>query len=267
MHNNINTLFEYLWQNYLRVTPTATKIHKLLGSTQNNDIINDHIALRTFNLEKVSLEKLAKHFTSLGYEECEEYNFEDKKIHAKHYEHTNSNYPKVFISELQVEKFSPVIQEVIHFLVSQVDEDMILNDDFLYSGRHWNIDYRIYKILLEESEYAAWLAAWGYRANHFTVSINHLEKFNTIKEVNQKLKEAGFILNSSGGEIKGSKELLLEQSSTVADKYPVKFNDWEKELPSCFYEFALRYCDKKGEIYTGFVESSANKIFESTDTR
>ena len=267
MHNNINTLFEKLWQNYLDVTPTAIKIHKLLGSTQSNDIVNDHIALRTFNLEKVSLEKLAKHFISLGYKESNEYNFEEKKLHAKHYEHPDINRPKVFISELEVQKFSPAIQEVVHFLVSQVDEDSILLDEFLYSGRHWNIDYRIYKILLEESEYAAWLAAWGYRANHFTVSINHLENFKTIKEVNQKLKDAGFILNTAGGEIKGSKELLLEQSSTIADKYPVKFNDWEKVIPSCFYEFALRYCDKNGKLYSGFVEASANRIFESTNTR
>lgn len=267
MHSDINTLFENLWKNYLQVTPTATKIHKLLGSTQQNDIINDHIALRTFNLEKVCLEKLAKHFKHLGYKECQEYHFEEKKLFAKHYEHEDPRKAKVFISELQVEKFSPAIQEVIHFLVSQVDEAAILADNFLYSGRHWNIDYRIYKILLKESEYAAWLAAWGYRANHFTVSINHLDNFKTIKEVNKKLKDAGFILNSSGGEIKGSKEVLLEQSSTIADKFPVQFNDWEKQIPSCFYEFALRYANKDGELYTGFVAASADKIFESTHSR
>lgn len=267
MQSDINILFKNLWKNYIEVTPTATKIHKLLGSSQQNDIINDHIALRTFNLEKVCLEKLALHFKKLGYKECQEYNFEEKKIFAKHYEHEDKTQPKVFISELEVNKFSPIVQEIIKFLVSQVDETVVLSDDFLYSGRHWNIDYKTYKILLEESEYAAWLAAWGYRANHFTVSINHLENFNTIKEVNQKLKDSGFILNDSGGEVKGSKEVLLEQSSTIADKFLIKFNDWEKEIPSCFYEFALRYKKENGELYTGFVPASADKIFESTNSR
>ena len=59
MHNNVDTLFDHLWNSYLEVTPSAVKIHKLLGDTQQSDVINDHIALRTFNIEKVGLEKLA----------------------------------------------------------------------------------------------------------------------------------------------------------------------------------------------------------------
>jgi len=36
-------------------------------------------------------------------------------------------------------------------------------------------------------------------------------------------------------------------------------------VPSCYYEFAKRYADKSGEIYQGFVTTSADKIFESTN--
>ena len=122
-------------------------------------------------------------------------------------------------------------------------------------------------MLLEESEYAAWTAAWGYRANHFTVSINYLNNYNTIQSVNETLKKAGFLLNTSGGEIKGTPEVMLEQSATLADEYRVKFSDLEVEIPSCFYEFAFRYNKSNGELYTGFVPSSANKIFESTNRR
>lgn len=267
MHSNVDTLFENLWQNYLSVTPTAKKIHKLLGSTQKDDLINDHIALRTFNLEKVGLEKLATHFKVLGYKECGEYHFEEKKLYAKHFEHPDSNKPKVFISELLVEKCSPQLQKVIHDLVSQVDVASVSADNFIYSGPHWSIDSSTYKMLLQESEYAGWTAAWGYRANHFTISINHLSNFKTIEEVNQTLKEAGFALNTSGGEIKGSPEVLLEQSSTLADNFDVVFSDCTMSIPSCFYEFALRYCKTNGEIYTGFVAASADKIFESTNAR
>ncbi|MGB6140662.1 MAG: DUF1338 domain-containing protein, partial [Pseudoalteromonas rhizosphaerae] len=38
-------------------------------------------------------------------------------------------------------------------------------------------------------------------------------------------------------------------------------------VPSCFYEFALRYAKPDGELYTGFVAASADKIFESTNAR
>jgi hypothetical protein len=251
----------------LSVTPLAKNVHDLLGSTQTDDVHNDHIALRTFNIEKVGLEKLAEHFNVLGYKECGEYRFEAKNLYAKHFEHANPMHPKVFISELLVEKFSPKVQNVIHALVEKVDSDALTTDNFLYSGTHWSLDSDTYKMLLAQSEYAAWMAAWGYRANHFTVSINHLTHFNTIEEVNQKLKSAGFVLNTTGGEVKGSADVLLEQSSTLADNFKVKFSDGEKEIPSCFYEFAYRHNKPNSGIYTGFVAASADKIFESTNVR
>lgn len=267
MHNNVDTLFQALWNNYLEVTPSAVKVHELLGSTQQDDVINDHIALRTFNHEKLGLEKLAAHFKAVGYTECGEYHFKAKKLYAKHYEHTDPTKPKVFISELLVDQCSEALQNVVNDLVEQVDESAILADNFLYSGTHWQVSHDTYQALLAESEYAAWMAAWGYRANHFTVSINYLSNFTTITAVNQNLKDAGFELNTSGGEVKGSPEVLLEQSSTLADHQPVMFTDGEFEIPSCFYEFALRYNKPNGEIYTGFVAASADKIFESTNAR
>lgn len=267
MHNNVNDLFDNLWQNYLTVTPSAEKIHQLLGSTQQDDIVNDHIALRTFNLPNIGLEKLAAHFKAVGYKECGEYHFEAKKLYAKHFEHSDPNQPKVFISELLVEQFSEELQTTIKNLVANVNEEDVTADNFLYSGKHWSLDSATYEKLLQESEYAAWTAAWGYRANHFTVSINALQNFETIAAVNTSLKEAGFPLNTTGGEVKGSPEVLLEQSSTLADHASVTFTDGEKQIPSCFYEFALRYQQANGEIYTGFVAASADKIFESTNAR
>jgi len=267
MHKNVDELFENIWKNYLDVTPTALKIHKLLGSLEQNDIINDHIALRTFNLEKVSLDKLAAHFIRVGYKECGEYHFKSKHLFAKHFEHEDSDKPKVFISELLVEELSTETQAIIKNLVEQVDEKDVCSNNFIYSGRHWSLALSTYAHLLKESEYAAWTAAWGYRANHFTVSINHLKYFDTIEEVNEKLKKSGFMLNTAGGEIKGTPEVLLEQSSTLADNFNIGFEDTQAEIPSCFYEFALRYKEKNGKIYSGFVAASADKIFESTNKR
>ncbi|OUS73565.1 succinyldiaminopimelate aminotransferase [Pseudoalteromonas sp. A601] len=267
MHTDVNTLFENLWQNYLAVTPSAVKVHELLGSTQKDNIINDHIALRTFNHEKIGLEKLAAHFLAVGYKECGEYHFEAKKLYAKHYEHPDTTQPKVFISELLVDKCSPELQAIVNDMVDSIDADAVTNDDFLYSGTHWQVSSDTYKKLLSESEYAAWMSAWGYRANHFTVNINELAKFDNIEDVNQALKDAGFALNTSGGEVKGSAEVLLEQSSTLADDFAVEFSDGKMSVPSCFYEFALRYNKPDGEIYTGFVAASADKIFESTNAR
>ena len=259
----VKNLFNNIWQNYLEVTPSADKVHQLLGT--GNDLINDHVAYRTFNIAKVNIEKISAHLVNLGYKECGEYHFEAKKLYAKHFEHSDTNLPKVFISELLVEKFSPRTQAIIEKMVANINESDVSVESFLYSGTYWQVSHQEYLDLLSESEYAAWVAAWGYRANHFTVSINHLANYDSIESVNDAVKAGGFTLNTTGGEIKGDETVKLEQSSTMADHVLVEFSDKTVAIPSCFYEFAKRYPMENGELYTGFVAASADKIFESTN--
>ena len=272
MHSNIDTLFANMWDDYVSITPSAYKIHALLTGEETidgiaSDIVNDHVAFRTFALEKTSLDKLAAHFLALGYSEKGEYNFEAKKLSAKHFEHPDDTQPKVFISELRVNELSSQAQAIINKLVAQMDKDAVTADDFLYSGRHWEISKADYDRLLDESEYAAWLSAWGFRANHFTVSVNHLSHTNELSQVNRLLKDAGFVLNTSGGEIKGGPDVYLAQSSTMADRAEVAFTEGPHTIPSCFYEFAQRYTMPNGKRYQGFVAASADKIFESTNVK
>ena len=119
MHTDVNKLFKSLWNDYIEMTPSAAKVHQLLS--KGEAIINDHIALRTFNIDKVNLTVLAAHFESLGYVDSGDYNFEAKKLKAKHFEHPDPTQPKVFISELMVEAFSPQLQGIIKGLVEQID--------------------------------------------------------------------------------------------------------------------------------------------------
>ena len=74
-------------------------------------------------------------------------------------------------------------------------------------------------------------------------------------------------MNTSGGEIKGTPEQFLEQSSVLADKIPVAFKEVTKEITSCYYEFAFRHAMENGALYSGFIAGSADKIFESTDMK
>ncbi|GGF61518.1 DUF1338 domain-containing protein [Alteromonas lipolytica] len=268
MHNNITTLFDALWADYVAITPSAQRIHKLLTGEENSArIVNDHVAFRTFNLEKCQLSHLAAHFLALGYEAKGEYDFKAKKVSARHFEHPDQTQPKVFISELRVAEFSSETQRIIHALVEQMPAQAVQADNFLYSGRHWQLSTDEYQSLISESEYAGWLAAWGFRANHFTVSVNHLNNIDNLTDVNTLLKEAGFVLNTSGGEIKGGESVYLAQSSTMADQFELAFSDGSLTIPSCFYEFAQRYTMPDGMLYQGFVEASADKIFESTNAR
>ena len=260
---NVEQLFENMWQDYLALNPDALEIYQLFS--QKDAVINDHVAFRTFGLPGLRVEDIAQPLIELGYREVQEYDFEKKKLRAKHYAHPEA--PLVFISELKVEAFSREVQTLIKQLASQVNLNDVKSQEFLYSGRPWTVVSDVYHRLLEESEYAAWVAAFGYRPNHFTVSINDLNQFETIEQVNQFVKDNGFPLNASGGEVKGSAEALLEQSSTLANSISVEFSDTHLTIPSCFYEFALRYPSATGELFKGFIASSADKIFESTNSK
>jgi len=261
----LNHLLNSMWTDYCKMNPQAHQIFKEL-SKENQHVLNDHIALRTFNHPKLGIKSLALHFEQLGYKECGEYFFKEKKLYAKHYENTlNPLQPKIFISELETEKMSAFTQNIITQIVNKIPSEILLQENFSYSGRHWEINHATYTKLAEESEYASWVYAFGFRPNHFTVNINELSQFKNIADLNNFIKSLGIKLNSSGGEIKGTELELLEQSSTMANEIAIEFNDGTFQIPACYYEFAKRYPLPNGNLYQGFIAKSADKIFESTN--
>ena len=257
-------LLDKMWQDYVEINPFSQRIATLFVQ-QGERVQNDHIALRTFNHPRLNLEVMARPFVESGYKYCGDYQFPEKKLYAKHYEHPDNNFPKIFISELKLEELSSHTQSIINRLVDQIPVGKELEFDFVSCGRPWNLSIQDYDELRKESDYASWLAAFGYRPNHFTVLINKLKNFSDIRLLNEYLKSQGFKLNSSGGEVKGSKEVYLEQSSILANNIEVSFQDGKLIIPACFYEFAKRYPMADGKLYQGFVAASADKIFESTN--
>ena len=262
--NTLPALLDKMWKDYVEINPLAQKIYDLF-TTQGEKVDNDHIALRTFNHPRVSVDVIAKPFLDSGYSYVGDYQFPEKKLYAKHFEHSDSKFPKIFISELKLEEFSADLNQLVNDLIAQIPAGKEYAFDFSSAGRPWKVTSAQYQSLLKESDYAAWVSAFGYRPNHFTVFINELKKFSDITTLNNFLKENGYKLNTSGGEIKGSKEVCLEQSSTLANNTEVKFEDTTLTIPACYYEFAKRYPMKNGELYQGFVAASADKIFESTN--
>ena len=95
----LTQLMQALWTQYTEITPSAAKIHALLG--KNKGIVNDHIALRTMRYGNVGVDALGAFFTKLGYEEAGEYHFKAKKLYAKHFQSKDETQPKIFIEELE----------------------------------------------------------------------------------------------------------------------------------------------------------------------
>ncbi|MEH6578142.1 MAG: DUF1338 domain-containing protein [Amphritea sp.] len=256
----IEQILAAMWQDYLLLNPDAMGIYQLLSS-QNTQLTNDHIALRTFNLPRVDISHLARPFINAGYRIAGHYEFPFKHLNAQHFEHPNAQFPKIFISQLLVEQLPESQQEAIHQLVSQIPEQVIMSDTFCYSGRHWPISYDAYQQLATVSDHAAWIYAMGYRPNHFTLLVNTLESHESLEQVNDFLLAQGFKLNSAGGLIKGSPDELLEQSSTPVNAVEISFTDQTVKVPGCYYEFAQRYKTPEGALYQGFIAESAGEVF------
>ncbi len=262
----LDSIFTRLWDDYTSQNPAAQKVFDLF-SNEGETVLNDHIAFRTYDDPRINIDALARIFIKNGYEQIAEYEFEQKHLFAKHFEHkTAKNAPKVFISQLKTKDFSDFLQKTVKNVVDNIPEWELESDELIYAGNIWGTpDYSIYLKLKEESEYAAWVYVYGFRANHFTVNINALNKYDKIEKVNQFLKDNGFLMNSSGGEIKGTPEELLQQSSIMANHINVEFKEGVYSIPGCYYEFAQRYPDETGKLYSGFIAKSADKIFESTN--
>lgn len=257
-------LLGHLWADYAEINPQASRVAKLL-SARGETVVNDHIALRTFDLAPIGLQTLARPFLESGYQARDTYRFPNKKLQAQHFEPPRADWPKVFISELVVAEMPTSTQAAIRGLVEQVEESHAARTDLCTSGRPWSLSFEIYQALREASEYAAWVAAFGFRANHFTVLVNGLDGFPTLQALDDFLENQGFALNDVGGKIKGSAATLLEQSSTLASNVDVSFADGDHRIPGCYYEFAKRHPQADGTLYQGFIAASADKIFESTD--
>ncbi len=264
---NLDSLFSAMWNDYTAFTPAAQTIHDQFVEANSGPICNDHVALRTYDL--IGIDALAQSFVSFGYEAKGEYHFPGKKLYARHFEKTGLDgsgnpWPKVFISELLTKEFSGEFQATVKQLCSELSSEQKYKADFCIAGRAWALKKEEYMQLKSESEYGSWVAAYGHRVNHFTVLVNLLKFATDLPSVNQFVESNGHKLNDSGGKIKGSVEIGLEQSSTLAYNHTVEFDNGSLEIPSCYYEFALRHA-VGGSLYQGFVSQSADKIFESTE--
>jgi len=259
-------IFERLWAVYTAQNPSTRKVYDLL-SAEGETIINDHVAFRTWDHHHINIDVLSREFLDSGYEYKGDYHFKEKKLYAKHFEHkTDRQAPRVFISQLLTAEFSLFLQKTVNDWIASIPSEKISSSGLVHSGNLSGMpSYEVFERLRQESEYAGWLYVNGFCANHFTVSVNHLKKYDSIEKINAFLKQHGFLMNDAGGEIQGTPAELLEQSSIRAGMVTTNFTEGRFEVPGCYYEFARRYPDADGKLYSGFIAKSADKIFQSTD--
>ena len=266
---------------------TRAMVEKGIVNSQD-DIINDHIAFRTMGVENLGIASFEKIFLAHNYKRMEFYHFKSKKLDAYWYAPPTEDLPRIFISELKVDFLSEKTQSIIKKYTNSVTSDPLdridLNNssavaDF-FKTPLWKLpNVEDYKILLAESEYAAWVIYNRYYLNHYTISVHDLPKsFNTLENFNEFLKSIGIKLNTSGGEIKTSLDELLSQSSSVANQISAVFSEGNTQnIAGSYVEFAERkilpeFLNLSKELIKrkhrreGFETGNADKIFESTFT-
>jgi hypothetical protein len=284
----LNALFE----RYRNAVPAVNAITEALleqGIVKSQeDIVNDHVAFRTLGVAYLGIGSFEKIFLHHGYRKMDHYYFEGKKLNAYWYAPPSPEYPRIFLSELMVEQLSAKAQQVIRRYTSNITSDPV-DDIDLNSGAQiaeflhrplWKLPtLEDYNLLLEESEYAAWVIYNRYYLNHYTISVHALPAgYNTLAEFNTFVEGLGIKLNDAGGKIKTSADGLLSQSSTVANLNEAVFADGETlEIAGSYVEFAVREVlpefktlspqdIKREHRRDGFETNNADKIFESTYT-
>ena len=283
----INIILESLFDTYSDRVPDVKKITSALIESNiisnQSEIVNDHIAFRTMGVEFLGIQSLEKIFLHHGYVKKDFYSFKTKKLNAFWYSHSDENMPRIFISELKVNDLSENSKRIISKYTDQVTEDPVDKLDLsnanevinFLSNPLWSLpSLNDFNDLLKETEYGSWVIYNRYYLNHYTISVHELiDQYNTLEKFNAFVTKIGIKLNDSGGVIKESKDGLLLQSSSVANKVKASFKEGSSLISGSYVEFAERRILPKYSNVSkikpihrrdGFETSNADKIFEST---
>lgn len=260
------SFFAALLTDFTRLAPTASKVRQALVDA-GEQVVDDHVAFRTFDRGPLGPHALERPLLELGYECIAPHQFPDKHLRARgHVRSTDPDAPRIFVSELLVGELSLPARSLVDRLVGDIPSTVRADHDVFTAGRLWApLSHRQYLRLREESEYAAWGAAHGMHANHFTIQVNRLSRpLRSVEDVLRFVEDPGLRVNDSGGRVKGAPQVLLEQGSTMVDAGPVRFADGTHLVPGGFYELALRHEITPGRLFPGFVAANADRIFELT---
>ncbi|MGI8981010.1 MAG: DUF1338 domain-containing protein [Pirellulaceae bacterium] len=288
-------LFDTLWETYRhRVSYVAT--YEQLIKAAKATFVNDHIAFRTFACEQpmTGIATVSRVFEALGYRAAGSYHFEDKQLSAIHFQHTNPQFPKLFISELKVWELPKEAREIIHRAVRShrpnvseealaalhnLDRDQSQTQELLpevvgqFHSLPWLLPRREDVVALNAvSQYAAWVLVHGYNVNHFTSLINShgVPALDDIEKTIAALQKAGIPMKT---EIEGERGSKLRQTATEAVKIDVEVLD--KGIPAkmpwtyAYFELAQRDTvidpeSGKRVRFEGFLGPQATNLFEMT---
>lgn len=294
-------LLNRLWEQYIKRVSYADKYREMVTERGGN-VVNDHIALRTFNThtgEQPEGIRAIKHIlTCLGYKPAANYKFEKKRLTAVHFEYPEGEFPKIFVSQLEVNLLPDWAQKAINKTVSDTpyilsnnsielltklrDEgelpkeaaELLVTDLVHYFRRPWKVPQKEDVLKLNDvSQYAAWVLLHGNSVNHFTAFINYqnVAEWPDLETTCKALEAAGVPMKEN---IEGQKGSKLQQSATQAVKEGVEvkgeYGVEKIRWTYAYYELAQRSTvNENGQqkLFSGFLGEQAIHLFDMTRTR
>lgn len=292
-------LFDRLWHRYqsrVSYVQTYTRVIAQAGAT----FFNDHIAFRTLagQTPQAGIAHISRIFEALGYVAAGCYHFPDKHLGAIHYQHENRQFPKIFISELQVwqlstetrralrpslERVRPALDIEILARLAHLDslpveeqDELLLILDHYFRQLPWPLPQRDDVVQVHrESQYGAWVLVHGFDVNHFTSLINShaVPALDSIEKTIAALRAAGVPMKA---EIEGAPGSILRQSATEAVNTEVSVSSGTEEMripwTYAYFELAERGTvvnpqTNEPERFEGFLGPQATQLFEMTRPR
>ena len=293
-------LIDRLLKKYIERIPYAKQYVDLVAQKGGKTVI-DHIAFRTFNAhtgEQPEGIRAIRHILNfLEYKQVSKYNFPKKKLKATHFEHPDESFPKIFVSQLEVNELPEWTQKMINaavnstlYLISDKSLELLrvleengalpveaadyLVDDLVnYFRRPWNIPLKEDVLKINDvSQYGAWVLLHGNSVNHFAALINSqdVKEWPDLETTINALAMAGVPMKDS---IEGEKDSKLRQTATLAVKEEVKVKGEigiEKIIWTyAYFELAQRnYIEEGGaqKLFSGFLGEQASHMFDMTQT-
>ncbi len=296
-------LWNKLWEDY-RTRVSYAQIYQQMILQAGGTIANDHIAFRSLRLtidtpqgkKNLGIEYLASIAESLGYVEAGEYTFPIQNLYARHYRHLEPerfDLPKLFISELIVEKLPEDIATLIHQTVNNFElfdtqaigstietatteseiEQIATQLQEIFT-RPWSPPKQsVVKAVNQATQYGAWVLLHGYAVNHFTGYINaqHTPKYPDLESTARGLTSLGVPMKA---EIEGSRDVGLLQTATHAVKEMVAVQDDISgeviQIPwtYAYYELTERHqvevAPGQQALFNAFLGQNAQHLFEMT---
>lgn len=272
-------LLDSLWEHYRGRMDYVRRYEKLVEQSGAR-FLNDHIAFRTISHQQppAGILSISRIFEALGYRPMACYEFPDKRLSSIHYQHINPQFPKLFISQLNTWELPPTCRRIIGRCLNS--QRPPFPDERLASLRAGDgksikrlLDYfrelpwevpqkKDVEALNKESQFGAWVLVNGYDVNHFTASVEDIEK--TVAA----MKKTGIPMKAG---IVGERGGKLRQSSTQAARIDVAVKSGKKTVKMpwtyAYFEIAERPLQGDGQRFEGFFGAQAAQLFEMTARR